>query len=956
MPNKEQRHTFLSELAEQLFKQYGHDISSLTVLLPTQRAQTFFIDTITQITDTTSWAPNFTTIDKLMCEISSLHTTDKIRLLTELYTVYKQHHDETFDQFYQWGELLLADFDMIDKYRVDAKQIFRNIHDIKELEADIDYLTPRQLEIVRKFWSTIYGDASPSEQRRRFLAMWLSLADIYNEFRTHLRSLGIGYTGMIHRDAAEKIETSSGIVIKDMQIVVAGFNALSACEHTLFKYLQNSHNAQFFWDYDDYYTTNEVQEAGRFIRQNIKDFAAANNPSHDNLRNIKAVNVVATNSAVSQCKYVVDILKQIAKNEKVKTLDKETAIVLTDENLLVPLLYALPKEIGKINVTMGYPFRSTAAASLIERLLALQAHCRSNDGNDTFYHADVNRVLTHPYMLAIIESSARKKITKNIIDNHCYQVPQTSITEWGNTPYLKQIFSYKESADELLEYIVEVFVLIATQGVSLEHNQRTFITTAIEEVTKLKNTIRGCGEILTKSICQKLLRKHLQTIRIPYTGEPLEGIQIMGILETRNIDFKNVIILSTSDANFPGKRTVDASFIPYNLRYAHALPTPEHHDSVYSYYFYRLIQRAEQVWTLYSTRSEDGSIASEPSRYIRQLLFESGLNITQTNLSAEVIPSQIAPITVCKDERVMDCLMAYTDGRRELSPSTFSSYVECPMKFYFSTVAKIREEDELTDNIDSGDFGNIFHSAVELLYKPLLGLKHPKAELEKMLTDGTFTRIAKQAILDNGFTPNNEGKFEGEMGIVHKIIEKYLGHIAKHDIRHNSFTIKGLESNIQTILPIMCDGSKIEVTLKGRYDRIDELDDGTVRIIDYKTGKKVLEIDSINNLFNGKSSQRQRSSINTILYAMIYQSVHGCRVQPALYFVRAMVDEAYCERLSLKAKPKAMEIEQYDTIRPEFERLVVQKLEELFNRDIPFVQIEDVNACEYCDFKSICQR
>ncbi len=955
MPNTP-RHTFLSELSEQIFKQYGHDISSLTVLLPSQRAQAFFIEAAKQGNHTTFWAPNFTTIDKLMCEISALHTADKIRLITELFTVYNRHHSETFDQFYQWGELLLADFDMIDKYRVDAKQIFRNIHDIKELEADIDYLTPRQLEIIRKFWSTIYGDTSPSEQRRRFLNMWLSLADIYDEFRSHLRSLGIGYTGMIHRDAAEKIELSSDAVIADGPIVVAGFNALSACEHTLFKYLQSRHNAQFFWDYDDYYVADEVQEAGRFIRHNIKEFASSTALSHNNLRNIGAVNVVATNTSVSQCKYVIEILKQIAtdSNGQIKPLDKDTAIVLTDENLLLPLLYALPAELGKINVTMGYPFRSTAASSLIERLLALQAHSRPNEqkGSDTFYHADVNSVLSHPYILAIFDASVRKNIAKNIVDNHCYQVSQSTIIEWGNAAQLKQIFSRKTTSDELLAYIVEVLELAATQTPSLDRNQRTFITTAIEEVSKLKNVINGCCIELPKSICQKLLRKHLQTIRIPYNGEPLEGIQIMGILETRNLDFKNVIILSTSDANFPGKRTVDASFIPYNLRYAHGLPTPEHHDSVYSYYFYRLIQRAEQAWTLYNTHGEDGSGANEPSRYIRQLLFESGLNITQTSVAAEVIPSQIKPIVVEKDDCIMDRLVAYTDGRRQLSPSTFSSYVECPLKFYFSAIAKIREEDELTDNIDNGDFGNIFHRAVELLYTPLVGIENPETQLNEMLCDDTIRRIAKQAIIDEGFTPNSDGTFDGEMGIVCKIIESYLTHLVKHDIKRDPFSIKALEEDISCSWPISYNGKQVDIALKGRADRIDRLDDGTVRIIDYKTGAAHLEIKSINALFHGNKDERMRNSINTIFYAMIYRTAFGCQTQPALYFVRNMVDEEYCELLTLNK----VKIEQYDSIREEYEHEVVCKLEEMFNRDIPFTQIDDVKTCEWCDFKSICQR
>ena len=303
--------SFLSEIAKSLYERYGDDISSLSILFPSRRARLFFNDALSSIAERPLWQPEWLTIDELMCEISGLKMGDKTRLIAELYKVYSRYHDESFDKFYFWGEMLLADFDTVDKYRIPADRLFANIVDIKELEADLSYLTPEQLKIVTAFWRNITEGALLTEEKRRFLAVWRTLAPIYHEYRERLTSLGMAYPGMVYRVAADMIDEGRAAFASKRRYVVAGFNALSTCEQRLLKFMTTVADTEFFWDYDSYYTRNREQEAGMFLRDNLVMFPPKVELSHDNFRNIQSVNVVSTVSNVVQCKYIAEILRTL---------------------------------------------------------------------------------------------------------------------------------------------------------------------------------------------------------------------------------------------------------------------------------------------------------------------------------------------------------------------------------------------------------------------------------------------------------------------------------------------------------------------------------------------------------------------------------------------------------------------------------------------------------------------
>lgn len=961
--------SFLTEVAEQLYAKYGDELSTLTILFPSQRARLFFTEALTSICAKPIWSPRFTTIDELMGQISCLRSADRLRLNAELYNIYKQYHNEDFDRFYHWGEMLIADFDMIDKYQVDAKLLFANIADLKQIDADIDYLkelTEEQKQCLNQFWNILNSRHSFNEHKEYFLKIWRSLYTIYDQYKSHLRSLRIGYSGMIYRDAAERIESASEQLLPQGRYAVVGFNALSACEKRLFDYLKSCHDADFFWDYSDYYLSDE-QEAGRFIRENIKRYPSSMPVSHTDLQqSVSSLTVASTTTSVSQCHYVVQVLKELAeKSGKDIKLDKETAIVLTDENMLMPLLYTLPVEFkggdeqgSGINVTMGYPLRQSVAYSFIERLLELQNHAHSGEDGVTFYHADVVSIITHPYLIGLVDNKVVAAIKSSIVDKYIYNVPVESL---AHLPYASVLFTTTHSAEELIAYLDAVISYVA-EIVADDKMQIEMLIQSRQSIVQLGNLVKECKIELPLSLCRSLIRRHLQSVRVPFEGEPLKGVQIMGILETRNLDFKNVIVLSMSDNNFPGTRITDSSFIPYNLRYAYGLPTREHHEGVYAYYFYRLIQRAENVWLVYpAVADEKGS--GEQSRYIRQLEFESNININTLKVAMNINVLHHNSFSVPKDSRCFEELEKYTTGEKKLSPTAFSTYVKCPMKFFFHYIAHIKEENRLEEELDNKGFGIIFHSAAEYLYEDLLVKKtNPKSILEG-ITEEKITGFVNRAISKEryGGAPFNEDMLKGEMSVVQQIVIKYIkNNLLPYDIAHPNFVTLKVEDIFLHPFEFEVNGVKRTVILEGRADRVDSLDNGLLRIIDYKTGSEHLDYSSIQELFGGSDDKRVSNTINTLMYAMIATKSGNRKVQPALYYLRSMHDVGYSPLLYNKigsgANVKRVNIECYDDVAAEFEHYIYDTLCKIYDPELPFTQAEDSKACTFCAYLPICAR
>ncbi len=944
---------FLEELARDLYARYGEDLSRRALLFPSRRARLFFVDALTRIAARPMWQPAWCTIDELMSEVSGLQTGDRIRLITELYKVYSQFHSEPFDKFYFWGEMLLTDFDTIDKYRIDASQLFRNLAEIKEIEADISYLTPVQLQLLGSFWSSLGPESDLSEEKRRFLALWKTLGPIYQAYRQRLSDLGIAYGGMVQRAAADRILAGDFAFPEPRQYVVAGFNALSECEKVLFRFLSTAAETDFYWDYDDYYKNAPEQEAGMFVRENIVSFPPRAELSHDNMAQPKELSVVSAVSNAVQCKYAAEILREYARQQP---LDKRTAVVLTDENLLLPLLYALPEEAGKVNVTMGYPLKQSLAYTFVERFVELQARRRTKGEGCTFYHADVAGLLSHPYVAASDEVLTRT-LAEEIVRERRISVDAVWL---GRNELLRSIFApaatWRELSDGLLG-IIQTVARIPYRGDDARQRIE-FLAVISEEIGKLRNSLEACDIDITAEVYTSLLRRHLQTIRIPFEGEPLEGLQVMGILETRNLDFENVVILSMNDDNFPGNRMSQASFVPYNLRAAFSLPTPEHHEGVYAYYFYRLIQRARHVHMLYCAHADEKS-TGEPSRYVYQLDYESGHPVQRIEVGVDVNLASAQPIVVPKDEQVMQCLERFVDpaSPAALSPTAFFRYVACPLRFYFHSVARLKSDEEVSEEVDAPMFGTILHAAAQRLYAAVVGQAHPGERLQQMLRTAEVSAAVVGAINDHYLRDEHAtvADYSGNLLLVKDIVERYLrGGIIRYDAAHDAFTTIGLEQEVAYAFPFATAGRTLELKFAGIADRIDRLDDGTLRVVDYKTGAPHLEFDGIESLFSGEGKQRLSNILQTLLYSMMLFRSRGCDARPALYYVRSMHRDDYAP--DLDDKQIGLRGASYSSYAVAFEQAVRAALAELYDPAVPFVQCEDADTCKFCDFNIICKR
>lgn len=947
--------SFIDEVVSSLYGRYGDDISSLNLVFPSRRARLFFSDALSRVTLRPVWQPRFVDINDLMQQISGIACGDRIKLVTALYKVYSRHHDESFDEFYFWGDMLLSDFDQIDKYLIDADVLFTNIGDLHALEDHLAYLTPEQIGIVSRFWQSFGAESNFSDEKARFMSIWRTLGTIYHEYRAALSVQGLAYEGMVHRIAAERIaadDLPDEFPAPESRYVIVGFNALSACEKRLFTWLRNSGRAEFWWDYDDYYVGNADHEAGLFLRSNIREYPAPlDTGPHGRFVQAKKVSVVSAPSDSLQCKYVHTFLEGLLRRGLKP--DKETAIVLTDESLLLPVLYSIPDEIGAVNVTMGYPLRQTTAYSFVERLLELQRRKRrKKDGTLQFYHSDVVGILNHPYILE--QDSVRSgELIADIQRSQRVYVEAGRIAVPGVTD---RIFSAADGWTELADYLQRVLACIGGLPSAEDGpRRREFFSVIIDNLCQVGTSLRDSGLEVTVPVFSSLLRKILQGVRIPYEGEPLSGIQVMGILETRNLDFENVLILSANDDTFPGNLTAGASFIPHNLRLAYGLPTPMHHEGVYAYYFYRLLQRASVVHIAYCSRSDDKH-TGEPSRYIYQLDYESPHDVVRTQVPLSVSLAPQHPLAVPKTGEVAERLYAFLDGGgRTFSPTSFYAYIECPLKFCFRSIERLRPEEEVAEEIDLPMFGTILHKAMELLYTPLLNIPEPGRQIRALIGSAAVADAVTRAVSGEYLRDPSLGSDEygGNVLLVRDIVARYIGRcILPYDAAHPGFRIEGLEQSV-TAPVSFCLGSETHtVTFAGTSDRLDRLTDGRVRVVDYKTGAPKTEFRDLDALFSADSRQRNAAALQTLLYSMMVSRTTGSDVQPALYYVRRMNDPDYSPLL-VEGKREVFSFAPY---RDPLQAYLQTTLASLFDFSEPFRQCDDRSVCEYCDFREICRR
>lgn len=957
--------SFLKLVAADLYKHTEGNLAHTAVVFPNKRAGLFFNEYLAQESDSPIWSPAYVSISELFRSLSPWEVGDPVKLVCELYKIFRRETQstETLDDFYFWGEMLISDFDDADKNRVDTDKLFSNLQDLRNIMDDYTFIDDEQEEAIRQFFQN-FSIERRTALKERFISLWNVLGNIYKGFRESLASQNIAYEGMMYRHVIEHLDVDK---LPYEKYVFVGFNVLNKVEHTLFTQLKDAGKAVFYWDYDEFYMKENRQavthEAGEFIRRNLRDFPSPlSGELFKNLSKPKEVHYIASSTENAQARY----LPQWIRNN-LTTPEKETAVVLCNEALLQPVLHSLPAEVKHVNITMGFPLSQTPVYSFLIALLELHTHgFNFKSGRYTFQ--SVVTLLKHPYTRQLTGQAEllEKELTRN---NRFYPLPG----ELGKDEFLTRLFTPLSGNLNLCIRLSETLQQVAgiyqanTSGTedtdAFNQLYRESLFKAYTTINRFRTLIEEDELTVQSETFRRLLVKVLSTTNIPFHGEPAIGMQVMGVLETRNLDFRHLVLLSVNEGQLPKSRG-DSSFIPYNLRKAFGMTTIEHKIAVYAYYFYRLLQRAERITLIYNT-SSDGLNRGEWSRFMLQFLIEWPHPITRQFLEAGQSPQGTSSITVEKTPDVMRQMQSLFDVRAnpkaKFSPSALNYYLDCPLKFYYRYVAGLSAPDEVSAEIDSATFGSIFHYAAEHIYKDLT--THGKVINKEALETLLRNEVKLQDYVDTAFkklffnVPQNEKpEYNGVQLINSAVIARYLKQLLQNDLRYAPFTFIASEMEVDEPIDIQTPKGVIKSRIGGIIDRMDSKD-GTLRIVDYKTGGDADTPPHVESLFI-PDKKRSNYVFQTFLYAAIMcRKQPTMKIAPALLYIHRAATETYSPVIQMGESRKPKEaVEDFSKYEKEYRERLQGLLEEIFNPEKSFTQTEIIEKCTYCDFKALCKR
>lgn len=914
--------TFLETIAADMLGKYGTDLSRVAVIFPNKRASLFLNEYFARLAGRPLWSPAYFTISEFFCQQSSWIVADPIKLVCDLYRSFVSvtGSNETLDHFYSWGQLMIADFDDIDKNMADAEHLFANVSDLHDLD-DLSYLSPQQKEMLAQFFANFHDDET-TELKSRFIRLWSQFYDIYTDFKQRLKSQNIAYEGMLYRDVVEK----NNMQLQYNVYLFVGFNLLQTVEKKLFQQIKQQGKARFYWDFDQYYMTNN-HEAGSFIRSYLSIFPNeldSNDRSiYGNIGGGRPLTYISASSDDMQARYISSWLT--AKNNDISTdrlhAGQRTAIVMCDENLLLSVVHSLPPTNMPINVTTGFPLMGTTIASLVMRLIDF--NMRPYWGEET-----KARMKRHPYANLVPDDMLLQKSSSS-----------RQLVEWLLT-IMKQLATSAEQRDEMTaESFFRMYQLL---------NRLNMLITS------------GDLEVDSYTL-QRLIRQLIQSTTIPFHGEPIGGLQIMGVLETRNLDFQHVLVLSCNEGNMP-KGINDSSFIPYNIRKAYGLTTSDHKAALYSYYFHRMIQRANDVTLLYNN-STDGGRTGEMSRFMLQLLAEGkAFKVRRLTLAPNQSIPSLMPHSVAKDSACMERLEEIV--RERLYPSSINRYIRCQLLFYFTEVCGLKEPDHHEEGeIDSRTFGDIFHKAAQLLYEELCRnsnlVTHEMIEYAQK-NSALIERVTDKAINENlfgNYPPNKIPPLNGMQQLNREVIVHYLRRLLSTDLQLTPFTIHGTEEKVKASLSI---GGK-EIKIQGIIDRLDEIVSSQtkkkiMRVVDYKTGGKQFDnnLKTVADVFDTNAIKLHSDYyLQAMLYSIIVSrnsKFSGLPVSPVLLFIQHTLAPDFDPTLKIGGH-KILSIADYETeFLQHFEALIHQ----ILNPEIEFQPTAIRERCDSCPFRQLC--
>ena len=917
--------SFLEYVAKDILLKYGTNLSRVAVVFPNKRASLFLNEHLARQAQRPIWSPSYITISDLFRQQSELKVADPILSVCLLHQSFCAitGSTEALDKFYGWGQLLLSDFDDIDKNMADADHVLANLRDLHELD-DLSYLTDEQREMLQRFFSN-FTEEHPTQLKERFLHLWSHMADIYHDFRQRLESQGLAYEGMLYRSVVDSL-TSHILASYDTYIFV-GFNLLQEVEQRLFSQLQKEDKARFYWDFDHYYASSE---AGRYISRYLEAFPNELDIEctdiYDNFRQPKHINFVSASTENIQARYVSTWLQ----HENRLNAGRRTAIVMCNEALLPTVIHSLPTQVQKVNVTTGYPLSQTPVASFIQLWFEIQMQ-----GCTPRLMRTLRR---HPYARYIIENGERRTERCDFL----------VCLESNHTSHLSSLISHLKA--------------IAQKGNTDHQDDPLFqesLFRAYTLVNRLSDLMNEGVLNVTMNTMQRLVGQVIQQTSIPFHGEPAEGLQVMGVLETRNIDFDHVLLLSCGEGMMP-RGVNDSSFIPHSIRKAYNLTTVENKVGIYSYYFHRLLQRASDVTILYNNSTEGGQ-RGEMSRFMLQLMVEYPHPIQHYSLSSGQQSVRWQPQPIAKPQP-----SALSPQTSYLSPTAINTWLRCSLRFFYHYVGGLKEPDVPDDELelDNRMFGTVFHRAADLLYHRLPQYVD-KAILQHILRNKQeLERAVDEAFhLEMPYLPQS-----GLYIIQREVIVQYLRQLVALDLRQAPFRILGLEIDVFRTLPVT------HLKIGGRIDRLDLVDEDTpnerIRVVDYKTGARQLKpLPDVDAIFQQQNiTEHSDYYLQTLLYADIVRSnpasyirhqtsdIHhlpsDIAVSPCLIFIQHAGANDYDPTLCFGRTP----IHDIATYSQRFNELLSQTVNEILSTDSPFEPTSNLQVCATCPFAPLCRR
>lgn len=908
--------SFLHLVAEDLTRKLGSDFSRTVIVFPNKRAGLFMNEYLLQLSGGEPvWAPRYMTINELFRSFApELAVNDTIDTTLRIVSLFRRltGRDVTVDWFYGWAERILADFDDVDKSMADARQLFQNVNDWKAFD-NTSFLSEEQVKELQQFFAE-FDPERKSELRENYRQLWDVLYDMYTTLNADLASRGLAYEGALFRKVVERLLQGEVALHSDVdQYVVVGFNVIDEVEKRLFKHLQHEGKARFYWDYDVYYTAdNEVarhNEAGIFMRQNLKDFPSELPAEfYDNLSSPKQLQMISASTEAIQAQFVAPWLKEYRTSDP-----KRTAVVLCNEILLQPVLHALPDDTDVLNVTKGFPLSHTEVATFVEQLMG---------------------------------EWERNKVARPIIDL------LSELSEKVNLLGIEYV-GREEYSQNKFEDVLQGEAYFQMYAI-LNRFAHIMASYAIDEI-----------RTMTLVTLRRLVRSVVRQTSIPFHGEPVEGLQVMGVLETRCLDFDRILMLSVNDGVLP-KRANDNSFIPYLLRKAFRLTTPERRTAVYAYYFYRLLQRAECVTMTYNT-STDGMSTGEMSRFMTQLLVEWPQNVEHYSLNSRQHSEVGCAVAV---DKPVDLIARMTkEGSRfpSISPSALNNYLHCQLKFYYKHVLHIKEPEQVGDQMQANTFGDIFHRAAEIIYKEILdrgGDVEPDYLRTLSKDDRALRNYVEQAFKDKG--------------VEYKVLEArvlalYLAVLLRRDAENGRFTIVGTEREAGCFFDAEREGEKVTFRIGGFIDRVDFVRNGegvpTLRVLDYKTGSAKADTKGnvtaatakdVAQLFDGKADKGYM--LQTFLYDKMLRNearrddsiaaYMAYPITPVLLFIRRASNPKYDPRLMIGNQY----VDDLGKFSVEFDTHLRNLLNEIIDPSLRFEPTDDPKNCQNCRYKSICHK